>query len=394
MHPTTYRVAQRLKSAQLLPTPNTPNTILLAMSGGADSVALLRIFHELSQRPNWPLDLYVVHINHHLRPTADRDEAFVAELAQQLQLPFIRADVELTQQTNLEAEARHKRYAKLAELADQVISNKPTTNATTYIATGHHADDQLETLLMRALRGTSLPGLRGIHESTPLPTTTPPTTTPTPTPSLSPPGAKALVPPPPPTTHTPHPPHAPHTKHLIRPLLTLTRQEILDYLADLKQPYCHDETNDDTTFTRNHLRQNIIPALRELEPDLAQRATQWAEQATQLTHWLNQQTTQWITQHIEQTQTQTQTHPPTHRLRIPLAPFNTLPELVRFEVLKQCLHTFNLPTDRLTHRQLDPILQAADDVINCDQPSVKTFNLPQNVQAECLAKHLILYQRT
>ncbi|MFK7789287.1 MAG: tRNA lysidine(34) synthetase TilS, partial [Phycisphaeraceae bacterium] len=151
-HPLVRSVARALRErCDVEPS----SAIVVACSGGADSVALLRALAMLAPRRKWQLRVIVGHINHHLRNEADDDAAFVEALAGVLSLPFARRDIRPADLPgNLEANARDLRYQSLAEIAKE--------HGASLIATAHHADDQLETLLMRMLRGSSVAGLRGI----------------------------------------------------------------------------------------------------------------------------------------------------------------------------------------------------------------------------------------
>lgn len=177
---------------------------VVAVSGGADSVALLRVLVECGAK------VLVGHVNHQLRgDESDGDEQFVVELANMLGVPVRTARVNVTDLGgNMESTARRVRYDWLASVADEVGAS--------WIATGHTADDQAETVLHRLIRGTGLQGLRGIAG--------------------------------------------------VRPLLTLPRADLLDYLAALRQPYRTDSTNADTDFTRNRIRAELLPLLRTFNP--------------------------------------------------------------------------------------------------------------------------------
>ncbi len=121
---------------------------VVAVSGGPDSVALLRALAEVGAGP-----LTVAHVNHQLRGAeSDADEAFVQELAVGLGLPFVSTRIAIPAEENLEGAARRLRYDWLNEIAA----------GANWIATGHTADDQAETVLHRLIRGTGLQGLRGI----------------------------------------------------------------------------------------------------------------------------------------------------------------------------------------------------------------------------------------
>ncbi|MBR4760133.1 MAG: tRNA lysidine(34) synthetase TilS [Lachnospiraceae bacterium] len=187
---------------------------LLAVSGGADSVCLLHLLKGYAKDRR--ILLLVFHYNHHLRgDAADRDEAFVRSLCESHDLPFYAAggDVKAFAQENgmgIEEAARHLRYEALYRVADQVGADK--------IALAHHKNDQAETVLFHLCRGTGLAGLAGMKAQ---------------------------------------------NGRLIRPLLSLSREEIEEYLGFLGQDYMTDETNADTDYTRNLIRAKVLPLLEE-----------------------------------------------------------------------------------------------------------------------------------
>lgn len=128
-----------------------------AVSGGADSVALVRALHQVGGRP-----LTVAHFDHGLRGAdSDADAAFVLDLAAQLSLPFRLGRGKLGSVPGVEAEARRQRYAFFAEVAAEAGAD--------WVAVGHTADDQAETVLHRLIRGTGLHGLRGMGAIRPHP---------------------------------------------------------------------------------------------------------------------------------------------------------------------------------------------------------------------------------
>ncbi|OWK38450.1 tRNA lysidine(34) synthetase TilS [Fimbriiglobus ruber] len=206
-------------------------TGVAAVSGGADSVALLRAFVASG------VHVAVAHFNHQLRgPDADRDEAFVRDLAVGLGVPVHvgTADVrgEATRSGgNLEATARGLRYDWLGRIAAEVGAG--------WVATGHTADDQAETVIHRLVRGTGLQGLRGIAPVRPL------------TADVS----------------------------LVRPLLGVTRVEIIGYLNLLDQPHREDASNVDPAFTRNRIRHELLPLLKIFNPEVVSALGRLAGQA-------------------------------------------------------------------------------------------------------------------
>ena len=205
--------------------------LLVACSGGADSVALLRALHLLAPRRRWRLRLTVAHVQHHLRDQAAEDDAgFVAQLASGLGLGFVRADIRPGDAAgNLEANAREQRYAALTALAVDAGAG--------WVATAHHADDHLETVLMAVIRGTGPAGLRGVAWSRPL---------------------------------------ADHVQ-LVRPMLGATRDQALDLLRALGQDWREDVTNTDTARTRARLRRDVLPVLREINAGAALNALRLSE---------------------------------------------------------------------------------------------------------------------
>ena len=190
--------------------------IAVGVSGGADSVALLRFLAQVSGQFGWRLT--VCHVHHGLRGTeADRDEQFVRELAGQLGLPYAvrhidAAALALENHLSVEEAGRDARYAFFAETAGEGGR----------IATAHTLDDTIETVLMNLIRGTGLHGLCGIPRI---------------------------------------------RGNIVRPLLDVTRAEVEEYLALLGQPYCTDSTNLSDDYTRNRVRHDILPRLRELNPN-------------------------------------------------------------------------------------------------------------------------------
>lgn len=201
-----------------------PNGMILAVSGGPDSVALLRALLEVRPR-HAPFSLVIAHLNHQLRgQESDADEEFVRGLVTSfdhhgcLHLRIDRIDMaELARKENgnLEEVARRERYTWLTRVA--------LDSGVHLVATGHTADDLAETVLHHLLRGTGLKGLRGIA------------------------------------------PHLELTKRvqLIRPLLHVTRAEVLAYLEARNQPNRQDSSNLDLRFTRNRIRRDLLPRLME-----------------------------------------------------------------------------------------------------------------------------------
>lgn len=197
------------------------STILCALSGGADSMALLTCLQELAEERG--LTLQAAHYNHQLRgEESQRDEAFVTNWCAGQGIPLSVGTGNVAEESartgkGIEETARAMRYAFLDETARQTGADA--------IATAHNADDNTETVLLHLVRGTGLDGLSGIP---------------------------------------------PRRGKLIRPLLNTSRGAIEAYLAEKGIPHVEDSSNGDTAYARNRLRQEVMPVLRSLNPHVSE----------------------------------------------------------------------------------------------------------------------------
>ncbi len=186
---------------------------VVALSGGADSVALLRILCDLGYH------IEAAHCNFHLRgEESNRDEKFVKDLCQKLKIPlhlihFDTAEYASLHQVSIEMAARELRYGYFRQLRDDIGAET--------VCVAHHRDDAVETLLMNLLRGSGIHGLTGIR---------------------------------------------PCNGHIVRPLLDVSRQEILEYLDSIGQDYVTDSTNLQTDVLRNKVRLQLIPLMERISP--------------------------------------------------------------------------------------------------------------------------------
>ncbi len=205
------------------------DAVVVGVSGGADSLALLHALRTLA--PELALKLHVAHLNHQLRgEDADADEQFVVWLAREWQLPVANARWDVggyaaENGLSLEEAARDLRYRFLLGVARQTGAAR--------IAVAHNADDQVETILLHFLRGAGLSGLRGMAYKS---------------------GFGI--------------PDVEFRADLIRPLLDVPRAEIEIYCLENNLQPRTDETNFDTTILRNRLRHNVIPYLETINPNL------------------------------------------------------------------------------------------------------------------------------
>lgn len=205
--------------------------VLVAVSGGADSMALLSVLHRWRQAG---LTLAAVHIHHGIRGAeADRDAEFVMQMCQKWQIPLflVRArvpEIAAREHLGLEETGRAVRYAVFERLATVWQADR--------VATAHTASDRAETVLLHLLRGCGVAGLSGIPA---------------------------------------------RRGKLVRPLLTCTRAEIEDYCQRNGIPYVEDSTNADVRYTRNAVRRELLPAMRRLNPAVEQALLRLADSAAE-----------------------------------------------------------------------------------------------------------------
>lgn len=194
------------------------DSVTCAVSGGADSVALLFALYLLKDKLH--LQLAAAHFNHHLRgEESDRDEAFVREFCHRYDIPLTVGEGTIVPgRKGLEAAARDARYAFLRSLPGK-------------IATAHTADDNAETVLMHLVRGTGLKGLGGI---------------------------------------------TPVNGRVIRPMLSVTRQEVEAFCAEWCLSYITDSSNEGDAFLRNRLRHHVMPLLKQENPRFAENVSAMA----------------------------------------------------------------------------------------------------------------------
>jgi tRNA(Ile)-lysidine synthase len=196
-----------LKQRDLIPPGSA---LLVAVSGGQDSLCLIRLLLDL--RPKWDWQLAIAHCNHNWRPDALANANHVRQLAQAWQIPYYERTA--NDLSPGEAAARDWRYQMLTEMA--------ASTGYSHVATGHTASDRAETLLYNLIRGSGADGLQALTWSRPL---------------------------------TP-------TVHLIRPLLPLTRGQTAQFCQDAQLKIWEDATNQDLGYVRNRIRQELIPYLQ------------------------------------------------------------------------------------------------------------------------------------
>jgi tRNA(Ile)-lysidine synthase len=231
-------------------------TVVVGVSGGADSVCLLHALAQLA--PRLGLSLQVAHLDHALRPESAADAEFVARFAATLGLPFHSARLApgalAGEAGGLEAAARRARYAFLSRIAREVT---PAPQAP-IIAVAHHQDDQAETVLMNLLRGSGLDGLAGMAWATTLAATSDDVG------SHSAGTVDHLLG----SSELPGRYRSVDHVRLVRPLLGVRRADIQDYLAAHHLTWREDSSNSDRDRLRNRIRHDVLPMLMDINPNL------------------------------------------------------------------------------------------------------------------------------
>jgi tRNA(Ile)-lysidine synthase len=278
------KILKFIEQNELLPQQGR---ILVAVSGGADSIALLHTLWTLKAMGHINVDLICAHLNHKLRGSdADRDEDFVENQTVSLQLRLVKSTLDITryakrEKLSIETAARKWRLETLQEMAQK--------NNCGHIVTGHHKDDNAETIIQRLLRGTGFRGLGGIWPKRSFDT-----------------GA-----------------------YFVRPMLCVTRDEILEYLKQGKNTFREDATNAQLKYTRNLIRHKFIPHLqKECSSPLADQLWNLSSVIRKVNKRLRDQ--------VESLWQQIADAGP-DRVNFELKDFNTQPEPVRIELIRESL---------------------------------------------------------
>lgn len=271
--------------------------IVCAVSGGADSIALLWSFYLLKEKLG--IRLSAAHFNHHLRgEESQRDEAFVRAFCEGYQIPLVVGEGNIRSgEKGLEAAAREARYRFFETLPGK-------------IATAHTADDNAETVIMHMVRGTGLKGLGGI---------------------------------------------APVRGRILRPMLFITRNQVMDFLREYHLEYVEDSSNDTDQFLRNRLRHHVMPLLKAENPMLSENLSAMALRLREDEDSLNQMVQPEYPLEVE-------------KLR-------QLPEAVRSRILSRFLEDCGVREPEAQH------IAMARSLVFTDNPSAKAY-FPGNVTVE------------
>lgn len=310
---------------------------VLAVSGGADSIAMLRAAVAIKNSGGGSGRLFVAHLDHGLRGVAAATDAeWLRTLCQRLRLPLEigKADVAAIAARHgdgVEAAARAARYDFLQQTAERLGAR--------FVAVAHTADDQIETVLHRILRGSGMDGLRGI------------------------PVFRILSP----------------SVTLIRPLLAVRRRDVLEYLAEIGQGYRTDASNADLRWTRNRLRHELLPAIRQyyrgdVDVALLRLSRQAGETHSLISSFAAPLASECVT--IEHAGPESPIPRQVCRIRIRCETLATQPSLIIREVCKQVWQQAGWPRQAMSHDHWQLLAAIVSGVTH---PSIVT--LPGHVRA-------------
>jgi tRNA(Ile)-lysidine synthase len=300
-------VLHTIQDHRLIPSGSV---VVVGVSGGPDSLALLHVLHRLAGQLN--CRLHVATFDHGLRNAAGADDVrFVEQIAHTWQLSVTTGRVDVERQASnrrvgIEAAAREARYNFLATTAREIGTDR--------IAVAHHADDQAETVLMHILRGTGIKGLSGMPLSAYLP------------------GSGDLI--------------------LIRPLLKVTRHEVEAYCQ--QQDLCprHDATNQDLTFLRNRIRWETLPSLQTINPEISRALNRLADNVAVDNAYLEQEFQKVVEPHLVWTE---------GRVVIDRAQFDNLHPALQRHLVYNAAHRLGGTVDDLGHQHITNAVQIASD---------------------------------
>lgn len=312
------------------------DSIVIGVSGGADSLCLLFLLHELKQKISFKIK--VVHVHHGIRQTtADKDAAYVKEICERLEVPcqLVYADIPKIAKENhetLEEAGRRVRYDAFEKAFDD-------TDSARKIAVAHHMNDQAETVIHNMVRGSGIHGMTGmrsveVRENSNI--------------------------------------------KLIRPLLCFSRRDIESFLNEKNISYCIDETNFENEYTRNSIRNEIMPALNNINAKAAEHIAQMAERLSKIEDFLEQEAADRFCELAEKTEN-----------GVELFIDNKCTEILYKEIIRLCIKDTAGRLKDISAEHIDSVYE-----LSVDGMSGKGIDLPYNLRVIRSYDRLIFSQNT
>ena len=331
------RVKDTIKRYNLL---QPGDNVIIGVSGGPDSVAMLYALAELNKRTEWGCRLQVAHVNHMLRGQESQDdEHFVRDLAGLLGLEFTVKKVDVREfssreKCSIETAARRLRYAFFEELAEKASATR--------VAVGHTADDNAETLLHRIIRGTGLLGLGGIRPSRRLSPT-----------------SNAI---------------------LIRPLLHIWRRDVFSYIEEKGLKYRIDSSNLRPENLRNRIRLELLPLLEDrYNPQIKDALTKLGDVLGRSNDFLQSRISKMVEANLKQVE------PGAYSFEADLLRHH--PPFFQHFFLKEVFSRIDLPLKKMDHGHYNRVVEMVEGVTACKQ-----VELPEKWTA-CLEGNMLCFRR-
>lgn len=296
-------------------------TYVVAVSGGIDSMVLLDLVASLRETKH--ISLYVAHVNHNVREASSADEAFVEGVCKKLNIPFKSITLQKNMSENFHSKARDKRYAFFYDYAKEVHATK--------VLLAHHANDQIETILMRLVRGSSFIGYKGMSEITPY---------------------KDIS--------------------LIRPLLKTPKSAIQNYQKKHNIAFVEDESNAEDHYTRNRYRHQIVPFIIQENPKAYDKFSQFSTYIEESYELIELHRNDFISKYVSLQE---------DKISFPKDSFCLLPSIVKKDVLTNLVNQISQNSIEIKHQNLLDILSLIENkkpnlslYFNEDYGFIKTYD--------------------
>jgi len=270
------------------------DTVIVALSGGVDSMVLFDIL----RKSKFDLKLVIAHVNHKKRQESEIEFESIKLMANEFRIPFEGYEITDDLNSNFHDDSRNQRYTFFKKVAQKYGATK--------IVLAHHLDDQVETILMRVVRGTSFSGYSGIPEI-----------------------------------------RSDNGFEIIRPLLEISKQEILSYAKQNNITYYEDNTNKEDFYTRNRFRNSIIPLLKDENPNLSEKIIQFRNYILSANIVLEKLKDEFFQSQESQE-------------RINVKDFNLLDNAVKYLVLTKFINNTSGNLLELNHEQMVKLLEICD----------------------------------